>query len=168
MRGINLQAHIRLLEWRMYGLIMGKQTAHTKPILFEYYSAVQLSYWTKTPFNVWADISPEQKTRFNLPVPDTGIDVANDEFTVLGQCKYYGKDICITRKKLSTFIDLGTERAKKNKDNNRKTALILFRTNHSTIDNGIQSMVDKGKMLDIQFCDQQFISDLDYIKRSFL
>lgn len=87
--------------------LLEKNNELTIPAIFEYFSAYKMCEEYKENFNVWGDISPDLKEKNNFPNNDMGVDIANENFYHLGQCKYY-QNSTITWRKLCTFLSFPT------------------------------------------------------------
>ena len=168
---VNVLAHARMLEWKMFQIMKGTQhsihsmTIPTIPVmtkLFEYYAAEQLTLSVNRPFHVWGDIHPTQKKNARFHIRDVGVDVADDTFTVLSQCKYYEKDVTIRYDdKLHIFFNTPIMVGR------RDMKLVMIRTNHSVLEDRLQKMMVEADITDLQFSNEKFIKDLKLIKHSF-
>src|SRR3990167_2513423 len=100
-----MERHVRFLQGNIVELLRHQQTDDTQTLskIFEYWSAIQLTVEKNVPFNVWKDINPDVKGKFNLPQNDMGVDLATDDFKTLVQCKFYSETTCINCREFSTF-----------------------------------------------------------------
>jgi hypothetical protein len=155
---MNLTTHLRLLEWHIWGLSRQKSNL---PVMFEYYSAIHLTKRFRVPFHVWKDIPSKNKTDARFHVQDPGVDAADDTFSILGKSKYYAKGKVISYGKISNF--LATPLLVGRKD----MALILIRTRHSCLDYRVSQIVKKGDIFDIPLDEEDFLLDIEDIKKSF-
>lgn len=167
---VNVLAHARMLEWKMYQLMKGTQHSPTTimsmttimPKLFEYYAAEQLTLSVNRPFHVWGDIHPTQKKNARFHIRDVGVDVADDTFTVLSQCNYYEKGVTIHYDdKLHMFFNTPIMVGR------RDMKLVMIRTNHSVLEDRLKKMMLEADITDLQFSNEKFIKDLKLIKHSF-
>jgi hypothetical protein len=146
--------HINFLDKNIYNLLKKLDSQSNNiiwPTIFEYYSAVQLSITHKKPFWVWKDIPKEEKLKAKLPVLDKGIDISDETFTNLGQCKYYSNGNYITYNKISSF--LATRVLVGRQDINFN----LIRTNDCKIDKSLQSIIFRKDLKDIKIDNQDFL-----------
>lgn len=150
--------HIKHLENKIANLL-NKTNNLTIPTCFEYYSAISLTKKYKTPFNVWKDVLSEEKRKRNFPIRDKGIDIVNENFSIIAQSKYYTKST-ITYGKLSTF--LATDKIV---DQNY-FQMILVRLSSSKIDSHVKHMILKEILIDFQIKEEEFIDYINYIKKS--
>ncbi len=158
---MNLFSHIRLLEWNMFALYSQKRTNITLPTIFEYYSARYFTEKYSRPYHVWGDIPPRQKTSNRFHVKDTGVDVSEDTFTHICQAKYYSNGNMINYGKLSSFLAMPLLVGR------RDMRLTLFRTSHSILDKKIVKMVVRGDLEDITVDNDEFLSDVEEIVKTF-
>lgn len=121
------------------------------PTCFEYYSAIMLTKTYDTPFNVWKDVSNQQKKEYNFPIRDKGIDLVNEKFSIIGQSKYYKKS-SLTYEKLSTFLAIDKIVDKKD------FQMVLVRLSDSKIDKHIKEMISKGILIDFQIDEKDFLN----------
>ena len=158
---MNLLSHIRVLEWNMFALYYQKKNNITLPTIFEYYSARYFTEKYNRPYHVWGDIPPNQKTSNRFYVKDTGVDVSEDTFTHICQVKYYREGNVIPYGKLSSFLAMPLLVGR------RDMRLTLFRTSHSLIDKKVLKMVERGDLEDITVDNDEFLSDVEEIVKTF-
>jgi len=125
-------------------------------MIFEYYSAIELTKRLGRPFFVYEDFSPSIKASNGFPVQDKGIDLIDTSLSIVGQCKYYSNKSTITYGKLSTFLA-------SDKLVGKKLEYYLIRTDECKLDSLVQKMIDRGEMYDIKIYKEEFIENLKTI-----
>jgi hypothetical protein len=69
------EKHLNYIENKVFELLQVEQNNLTVPTMFEYYVAYKLSKETGEQYNVYKDISPQEKVNFNYPKCDKGVDI---------------------------------------------------------------------------------------------
>jgi len=141
-----LVQHLSYLEHRI-------RSIRHLPTAFEYYSAKHLTLYYGTPFHVYQDISPSLKMRYGFPERDQGVDVANEDFTHIGQAKYYGPGKLIHYGTLATFLATPLLVGRK------ELKLSLLRTRHSILHTDIKRIANRGVLNDISLDSTEFLQD---------
>lgn len=90
---------------------------------------------------------------------DMGIDVSDPKFDHIVQSKYYRANNIITYGKLATFLSMPMLTGKPVK-------MTLIRTEHSLIDHNIECIIIRGDLEDVVVDNEQFLQDVDEIKKS--
>lgn len=154
-----IHEHIKTLENNIAKLLFKNPSNLTIPTCFEYYSAIFLTNTFNMPFNVWKDVTKDEKKKYNFPLKDKGVDLVNQKFTIIGQSKYYKKST-ITYGKLSTFLAIDKIVDKTD------FQMALVRLSNSKIDSHVKYMISKGILIDFEIEEKDFIETCEEYKKN--
>lgn len=141
----------------LQGKIIGKQrNSLTDPTLFEYACAYYLSESEGKRCYVWKDMPALMKIERGFPLNDKGVDIVEEDFKNLIQCKYYEKST-IYWQSLSTFLAFP-----RLSEDMIAHKLTLMRSENSRISNDINRTICVKNLEDKIILNSYF---LDFLKK---